>query len=63
VCSIDVSRVFWDASTVAFFCVSCARSCSILEECSWVRSDEAIVGLMVIGWVVWVVSEEQRVVV
>ena len=34
---------------------------SILEERSVVRSDEAIVGLIVIGWVVWVVSEQRAV--
>jgi hypothetical protein len=44
---------------VAFLCVSCKQSFPILEEHSWVTSDEAIVlGLMVvIGWVVWVVSD------
>ena len=36
---------------------------SILEERSWVRSDKAIVGLMVVGWVVWEVSEQKAVAV
>jgi hypothetical protein len=54
-------RVFWDVLIVAFFCVSCARSFSILEERSWLSSDQAIVGLIVIGWVVWVVSEQRAV--
>ena len=57
----DASRVFWDASIVVFFCVSCTRSFSILEERSWLRSHESIIGLIVIGWMVWVVSEQKAV--
>ena len=55
-------RVFCDFLVVLeFFSVSWASKLSILEERSCVRSDETVVGLMVIGWVVWLVLEQRAV--